>query len=86
MPRISEFFGIVVYMYYNDHAPPHFHAEYSGDEALITIETLDILRGNLPRHVRAFVLEWASLHREELRVNWERAVQGLPLLPIEALE
>ena len=86
MPRLSEFFGVVIYMYYNDHAPPHFHADYSGDEALFGIETLDVLKGNLPRRPRAFVLEWASLHREELRINWERAIQGLPLLPIDPLE
>jgi hypothetical protein len=86
MPRISEFFGVVIYMYYNDHRPPHFHAEYAESEALFTIDTLEILEGELPRRPRAFVVEWASLHREELRVNWERARQGTPPLPIEPLE
>ncbi len=59
MPRISEFFGIVIYMYYNDHLPPHFHAEYSGDEAVYSIETLAVLQGQLPRRAHKMVVEWA---------------------------
>ena len=86
MPRICEFFGVVIYMYYNDHHPSHFHAEYAEHEALFTIDTLEILEGELPRRPRAFVVEWASLHREALRANWERARQGLPLQAIEPLE
>ena len=62
MPRICEFFGVVIYMYYNDHRPAHFHAEYAEREALFAIETLEILEGDLPRRPRAFVIEWASLH------------------------
>ena len=86
VPRICEFFGIVIYMYYNDHSPAHFHAEYAEREATFTIDTLDVLEGELPRRPRAFVIEWASLHREELRANWDRARQGLPLNSIEPLE
>jgi hypothetical protein len=86
MPRICEFFGIVIYMYYNDHSPAHFHAEYAEREASFTIDTLEVLEGNLPRRPRAFVIEWASLHREALRANWQRARQGLPLHIIEPLE
>lgn len=86
MPRISEFFGIAVFMYYNDHNPPHFHAEYAEHEALFAIETLAVLEGELPRRARSLVLEWAFLHREELRVNWERARQGLPLQSVEPLD
>jgi hypothetical protein len=56
-------------MYYNDHRPPHFHAEYAEHEALFAIDTLEILDGELPRRPRAFVVEWASLHREALRAN-----------------
>ncbi len=86
MPRISEFFGIVIYMYYNDHNPAHFHAEYAESEGSFTIATLEVLEGDLPRRPRALVIEWASLHREELRANWERARQGLALNVIEPLE
>lgn len=86
MPRISQFFGVVIYMYYNDHLPPHFHAEYSEHEATFGIETLEVLSGELPRRPRAFVVEWASLHRSELQANWERARQGVPLADIEPLD
>jgi hypothetical protein len=49
MPRVSEFFGIAIYMYYNDHLPPHFHAEYGEHEAIYEIDTLDVTRGVLMR-------------------------------------
>jgi hypothetical protein len=86
MPRVSEFFGVVIAMYYNDHNPPHFHAEYGGDEASFSIDTLELCEGELPRRARALVVEWASLHRRELLANWERARQELPLQPIEPLD
>jgi hypothetical protein len=86
MPRISQFFGVVIAMYFNDHSPPHFHAEYGGDEASFLIDTLELEEGNLPRRARAMVVEWASLHRSELWVNWERARDGLSLEPIEPLD
>ena len=57
MPELSRFLGIVIKMYFNDHEPAHFHAEYSGDEALFEIETLEVYRGRLPRRVHALVLE-----------------------------
>lgn len=85
MPRISQFFGIVIYMYYNDHAPPHFHAEYSGDEALYEIDTLRVYAGELPRRVHNLVIEWADLHREELAEVWQKARKGETLEKIEPL-
>ena len=57
MPTISEFFGILIMMYYSDHAPPHFHARYAEYEALICIEPLGILKGNLPPRAFSLVLE-----------------------------
>lgn len=86
MPRISQFFGIVIYMYFNDHAPPHFHAEYGGNEAFHEIQTLRVYAGNLPRRVHNLVIEWADLYREELMENWLRARNGEPLAEIEPLE
>jgi len=86
MPRVSEFFGIVIALYYNDHAPPHFHAKYGGSEAEIAIETLELIEGSLPRRVLALVLEWAVLHREELRANWNAARRGEPLSRISPLD
>lgn len=85
MPRISEFYGIVIYMYYNDHLPPHFHAEYGEAEAIYAIETLDVLRGRLPRHAQSLVVEWALAHRAELRTDWDRAREQIPLNRIEPL-
>jgi len=86
MPRVSEFFGIVIAMYYNDHAPPHFHARYGGHEATFVIETLEVLAGQLPRRATALVLEWASLHRAQLIANWDKARQGVALDYIEPLD
>lgn len=86
MPEISRFFGIIVRMYWNDHEPPHFHALYGSEEALIEIDTLAIYRGSLPRRALALVLEWALVHRGELRKNWELARIPEPLNPIEPLQ
>ncbi len=73
-------------MYFNDHNPAHFHAEYGEYEALIEIETLAVLRGELPRRALALVLEWAVLHREELRSDWERARGGNSIVAIAPLD
>jgi hypothetical protein len=86
MPYISRFFGIVIRMFFNDHAPPHFHAEYGEEEAVYEIETLVIQRGKLPRRAHALVIEWATLHREELRSDWEKARLQVQLDPIEPLD
>lgn len=60
-------------MYFDDHNPPHFHAEYGSAEALIEINSLAIITGELPPRVLGLVAEWASLRQEELRACWERA-------------
>jgi hypothetical protein len=86
MPRLSEFYGIIIAMFYNDHAPPHFHAVYGEHEATINLRTFVILEGELPRRALRLVREWASLHQAELEGTWERARQGLPLDRIPPLE
>jgi hypothetical protein len=86
MPRVSDFYGIAIYLYYNDHPPPHFHAEHVGDEVLIDIVTLEIIRGDLRRRALGLVLEWAASHQAELMANWDLARQGLPLAEIDGLE
>jgi hypothetical protein len=86
MPRISEFFGIVISMYYSDHAPPHFHAKYAEHEATVRIDSLEILEGSLPRRAAGLVLEWADAHHDELTANWQRARAGRPLHQIDPLE
>jgi hypothetical protein len=86
MPRICEFYGIAVYMYYRDHAPPHFHAIYAEHEAEIEIATAAILEGSLPRRANRLIVEWAEAHRVELDHNWNLARAGEPLRPIEPLD
>jgi hypothetical protein len=86
MPEISRFFGLVIKMFYNDHLPPHFHAEYGEHEALIEIDTLAVYRGDLPRRALALVLEWSALHRAELTRDWELARSGRSPEPIAPLD
>jgi hypothetical protein len=70
MPEISRFLGIVIYMYFNDHDPPHFHAKYNEFRGKVTIDDLRVIEGKLPRRVLALLLEWANEHRTELMANW----------------
>jgi hypothetical protein len=86
VPEISRFFGLVVLMFYNDHAPPHFHVRYGGQRALIGIEALAVLEGRLTPKALGLIVEWASMHQEELRADWERARRQEPLQPIAPLE
>jgi hypothetical protein len=86
MPVLSRFFGIIIRMFYRDHEPAHFHAIYGEYEALIEIETLLVFRGSLPRRALALVLEWAAMHRVELRDAWQRARAGQTLNEIDPLD
>lgn len=85
MPTISQFFGISIRMYFDEHDPPHFHAYYGGDRAAISIETLAVTEGRLPRRALALVLEWAVEHRPELEANWASLEEHRPLKGIEPL-
>jgi hypothetical protein len=85
MPIISRFFGIVITMYWQDHMPPHFHAEVGDDVALIDIQNAVVLRGRLPVSRVKLVLAWTEIHRHELLENWRRAQNNEELLPIEPL-
>ncbi len=86
MPRISSFFGIVIWLYWKDHSPPHFHAEYNEHEVLIKIEDLSIYSGSLPSRAYGLVMEWASQHQTELMENWKLIQQGLPPIKIAPLQ
>jgi hypothetical protein len=86
VPRLSQFYGISVYMYYQDHLPTHFHAIYGEHEAIIDIETASVLEGRLPRRAQSLVTEWATLHRDELRRNWDLARAGQPMELIPPLD
>ena len=71
MPEISRFLGISIYMYFNEHNPPHFHVKYNEYRGMMSIQELELLEGKLPRRIKLLVMEWASDHREELMRNWE---------------
>lgn len=86
MPTISQFYGILIRMYFADHAPPHFHAIYGEAEALVDIRTLEVIEGALPRRALAFVLEWASQHRTELMEDWTLCAARKSPQPIAPLE
>lgn len=86
MPEISRFFGIVVAMFYNDHAPPHFHVRYGEQRGLVEIESLALLKGRLSPKTLGLVVEWAAAHRDELWQNWDRAKRQEPLEKIAPLE
>ncbi len=86
MPRVAEFYGIVIYMYWNerDHPVPHFHAVHAEFRASISIDGA-ILAGSLEARSLALVTQWARLHREELLANWELARDSRPIVPIAPL-
>jgi hypothetical protein len=71
MPEICRFLGIVIYMHFNEHNPPHFHAIYNEYKASISIQTLGVLQGKLPSKVLSLVIEWAQDNQQELLKNWD---------------
>lgn len=71
MPVISSFYGILIKMYFGDHVPPHFHAEYGEFSAQVSIHNFAIIEGYLPPKALALVVEWASIHQETLIENWK---------------
>lgn len=86
MPTISIFNGIKVYMNWNDHSPPHFHASYSGYGVIIGIKDIEALEGNFPTKQLKLLLEWGKLHQCELKENWKRAENKEKLISIEGLK
>ncbi len=86
MPTISEFFGIVILMFYGDHAPPHFHARYGDDEALIRISPAGVLAGHLPPRALSLVIEWAQIHQKQLMEDWNNAANNKKLQKIPPLQ
>ena len=85
MPRISSFFGIVIYMYFKDHNPPHFHSMYGEFTAEIAIKDFALIEGNLPPRAMALVIEWAAQHQDELLENWTSLTNGNSWKAIEPL-
>ena len=85
MPRICSFYGITIAMFYNEHEPPHFHAEYGEHQARFRIDTLEAMDSGFPRRGLRLVHEWSSLHQQELNSNWIKARLGWPLDRIDPL-
>jgi hypothetical protein len=85
MPEISRFYGIVIFMNYNDHPPPHFHARYQDQEVTIEIET-GIVTGKMSKRALRMLFEWSETYQEELMGNWERARAHEPLEKIPPLD
>ena len=85
MPIISRFFGIVIFIFWREHKPPHFHAKYGDEEITIEIETGGV-NGTMSKRALLLVQEWRELHKEELKQDWELAEQKKALFPIKPLE
>ena len=86
MPIISLFYGIKITINFDDHNPPHFHAEYAGNSAMIDIINGTVIKSALPKRQLKFVLAWAELHKDELMQNWELAGENTTLIKIEPLK
>ena len=85
VPEISRFLGIVIRMFYRDHAPPHFHAYYGDYEIVVEIES-GLINGMFPKRAMKAVIEWQALHRADLLEDWKLAEAEKPLKPISPLE
>lgn len=86
MPTISMFYGILIQMFWDEHAPPHFHASYGEFKATVDIRTLSISEGSLPRRATELVLDWAELHQAELMEDWnlcQAKQQPRPIAPLK---
>lgn len=86
MPTICRFYGMVIQMYYDDHNPPHFHAIYGDNKAVIAIADFAMLEGDLPPKAVGLVMEWARAHKDELFKEWNLARDKKTLFPIDPLE
>lgn len=85
MPIVSEFFGIKIYMYWDEHFPAHFHAEYGKFKAVVSIQDTVVLKGALPVKQLKLVLAWGEIHKEELMKNWNSARKNGEISKIEPL-
>ena len=85
MPELSRFYGIVINMYYNDHNPAHFHAEYGSNQMVVDANTLAVIGGRLSPRATGLVMEWAAQHQGELLRAWQQARNMEPLDPIDPL-
>ncbi len=85
MPILSRFFGIVIFMFWREHNPPHFHAKYADEEVVIEIAN-GAVNGSMSKRALTLVQEWREMHKEELMRDWKLAEQKKALFPIKPLE
>ena len=86
MPEISRFFGIIIRMFFDEHNPPHIHAEHQGNKAVFDLSG-NITQGNLKsRTAIKLVREWIDLHVTELLEDWELAQAGKEIKKIDPLD
>jgi hypothetical protein len=71
MPEISRFYGIIIRMFFNEHNPPHFHAEY-GEYKIVVDLNDEVVKGFMPKRALKLIFEWLELHKNELIANWKR--------------
>ena len=81
-----EFFGIKIYMYWKEHFPPHFHAQYNEFQVLIDINESVVIKGNFPFKQLKLVLAWSELHKIELLKNWKLAQEHSEIIRIAPLQ
>jgi hypothetical protein len=86
MPEICRFYGILVRMYFADHPPAHLHVLYAGREALVRLDDLTVVRGDLSPRALALTREWAVADRELLLHNWQRVQAGMAPVSVPPLE
>ena len=82
---VSEFFGIKIYMYWDEHFPEHFHAEYGKFKVLVSIKESAVLKGAFPAKQLKLVLAWSEIHKDELVNNWNAAREHGKISKIEPL-
>ena len=86
MPCISQFYGISIYLYHEDHAPPHIHAVHAEHVASFEISTSQRLTGNLPPRAERLVREWLELRRDDVMASWRLAHAGDPPARVAPLD
>ena len=85
MPEISRFLGIIIKMFFNDHSPPHLHAQYQNSKAIFSIHTGQMIEGDFPQKQSAYVTAWTLLHQKELLSNWKALTSGKDAHKIDPL-
>ncbi len=86
MPYVSMFFGIIIRMFFSEHNPPHFHAEYQGTEGIFNFEG-EMLQGNIRSNIALnLIKEWAVLRKKELEENWKNISDKVSINKIEPLQ